>query len=440
MSNKGNEDTKWREDRSIFPPAKDIAEALQDLGKKKNAKKKNGEFQQIHFCPLLDKLALKLCNNITKTFNFPCGLTKNTTRGRLPLCKLLVIKRRAVDATECDPFFRQCVNDEKVFLFANDPATCGLEIVIDSFQEATRLQLLKKQDNRTNNDGLGLSCILLDPEHRGSVSGMVSKKKNRTKADVPGDPALHFFEKILSDCFANEAHQVPHPPSHHCDEFPEELKGSWDPNAPSIFENERDGAWLEAAWDDCVKPKHKKALDKWNEDTGGGDGSPTEFHKFCGADAWLVWVFCKDLDANFLLAQSAAGRMPRHLQIEGGFQEDVSSLGEDGGSGSGKRHKLMEEEFDEAKKQRHQMRSALTELTGILKRKKDDETVTGDEDPADKSPEQVTKHSRWLTDEKLLDSVSPATKEACTATVRRKRKEALKRLNDEDEEEEGGDV
>lgn len=33
-----------------------------------------------------------------------------------------------------------------------------------------------------------------------------------------------------------------------------------------------------------------------------------------------------DLEANFLLASSAGGRMPRHLQVEAGFEEDLLLL------------------------------------------------------------------------------------------------------------------
>ena len=77
-------------------------------------------------------------------------------------------------------------------------------------------------------------------------------------------------------------------------EFPEEEKGKWEPNSPAIFETERDAAWLKATWEEYIRPKYKKALDRWNKDTGGGDGTPSSFIDYCAGDRWLVWIFCVD--------------------------------------------------------------------------------------------------------------------------------------------------
>ena len=76
--------------------------------------------------------------------------------------------------------------------------------------------------------------------------------------------------------------------------------------------------------------KYKIVLDHWNKETGGGNGEPYSFVDYCDRDArWLVVVFLKDLEANFLLASNAGGRMPGHLQQESGFNDDdVSSFGE----------------------------------------------------------------------------------------------------------------
>ena len=355
------------------------------------------------------------------------GLTKNVSRGRVPLYKELVLKRRHVDVTDCHPFFHEQQSGGKVYLITNNTINCGVDVAIDSFQEASRIQFLKRQDNRTNNDGLRLCCILLDPSLRGSVTGIMYKKKNRTKSDVAGDPTLHFYETILGDKFSNSEYVVDLPPSSYYDEFPEEEKGAWDPNSPSIFESERDATWLKATWDDYVRKKYKAALDRWNKDTGGGDGSPTSFINFCGTDRWLVWVFCLDLEANFLLAQSAGGRMPRHLQTEAGFDE-VSSLGGDTdttSSASNAKRNRMEDELSKAKKQRVKISEPLDVITDML-RKKEPEAVGEDEES--KCLDQVQKYSAMLTDEKVLDSMSPESKEAYTNSLKRKRKDLLKKL------------
>jgi len=81
-------------------------------------------------------------------------------------------------------------------------------------------------------------------------------------------------------------------------------------------------------WFQYIKPKYRLALNKWNKDTGGGSGDVSEFINHCLCDRWLGWVFALDYEASFLLAASTCGMMPRHLQMESGF-DDVSELGDD---------------------------------------------------------------------------------------------------------------
>lgn len=59
----------------------------------------------------------------------------------------------------------------------------------------------------------------------------MTKQKTRTKADIPGDPVLHFFEDIVDD-FMKLDHVIQPPP----EEFSDEVKATWDPNHHSIFE------------------------------------------------------------------------------------------------------------------------------------------------------------------------------------------------------------
>lgn len=93
-------------------------------------------------------------------------------------------------------------------------------------------------------------------------------------SDTAGDSNLHFFELILNECFLNQSCQISNPPDAHHNEFPEEEKGKLNPNDLAIFEHPRKADWLKSTWDEHISPKYKKALDKWNKDTGGGDGTP----------------------------------------------------------------------------------------------------------------------------------------------------------------------
>jgi hypothetical protein len=83
----------------------------------------------------------------------------------------------------------------------------------------------------------------------------------------------------------------------------EEDKANWDTNDPSIIGYRRDVAALSSTWIDYVRPKYKKALDRWNKETGGGDGTALSFIDYCGGDKWLSVVFCKGIRHSLCVSQ-----------------------------------------------------------------------------------------------------------------------------------------
>ena len=83
----------------------------------------------------------------------------------------------------------------------------------------------------------------------------------------------------------------------------------------------RDGKWLLATWEEYTKPKYKEALSRWNKETGGGDGTLPSFANYA-CSAWLAWVFCLDSEFDFLLASCSEGRVPKHMNAEGGWEID----------------------------------------------------------------------------------------------------------------------
>ena len=273
---------RWKDNASVYPEAEEIVVALQDAGKRVVVKRKGSETYK-HKYPLDEKLANKIYGSIQKVIN-PEGLTQNITRGREPLLRDIIILRRSTDVHKTDPFFHRHGKDGKVLIISNDPAHAGIDKCIDHFQEYIYHQVNQKNSARTSNDGLRLGCILLDSRYRGSVGGIMSKKKDRKKSDITGDPVTHFFEQILKENFMESAYVAPRPPDNYYTMFPEEEKEAWDPNDSAIFEKERNALWLKATWEEYVRPKYKKLLDRWNKDTGGGDGTPTSFVDYCGSD------------------------------------------------------------------------------------------------------------------------------------------------------------
>jgi hypothetical protein len=414
---------QWKDSNAVYPSFDEIVKAMQDLGKHQVVKHKGKEVRQ-HRYPLVEKLAAKVYTSILAEFNNPEGLGKNVSRGKLTLARDIIIRRRHTDITEVDPLFHPYGKDGKVYLVTNSTVHAGLDVCLKSFQEATEATLRQKNTARTSNDGLRLGCILLDAQYRGSVSGIMSRKKTRQKSDVSGDPTAHFFEHILEEAYCNVNYQV-HPPSDcYYSEFPEEEKGTWDPNDAAIFEHERNGLWLKATWDEYVKPKYKRALDKWNKDTGGGDGTAPSFIDYCEGDRWLVYLFCKDIEANFLLASSAGGRMPKHLQVESGFTEEVSCLTEGAPSSAGKRAAL-EDELDRVKNSRARLETTLDRVCSYVEQR------NRSEDPIDRYIDKVSDYSQKIRDNSTLETMSPDSKELYVQTLKKRRKTLLQKLNED---------
>jgi hypothetical protein len=415
----------WKDNEAIYPPAEEIVTAMQDLGKKHVVKQKGREVT-VHKYPLVDRLAGKIYSSILALYNNPEGLTKNKTRGRQFIYKDIVQSRRHRDISETDPFFHQFGKDGKVFLITNDTRHAGIDVCIQNFQRSIEQQLMQKNTARTSQDGLRLGCILLDTQFRSSVAGIMTKRKDRKKSDIQGDPTDHFFEKILQECFSNADYVATPPSEMYLNDFPIDEVGAWDPNHPSTFEHERNTAWLRATWEEYLRPKYKKALDRWNKDTGGGDGTPLSFIDFCGGDRWLLYLFCKDIDANFLLANNAGGRIPRHLQVESGFNEDVSSLGEDVSGSASKRVVALEDELSEYKKQRKEISGAMDKLVGYLDSKKD----RNQNDSMDRYIKQAADYSEKMQDQNALNTMSPDSKEVYVNALKTRRKDVLKKMTE----------
>lgn len=418
--------TRWKDNPSIYPPAHEIAKGINDHG---NAGSKG------HRYPALEKLCLALFQSVSKTFGKPEGLDTNSTRGKRKIAEILLLKRKSVDIVETDPFFHPFGKDGKVFVLTNNPNNCGLDVVVDALQDCCQAQAQMKNVARTSNDGLRLGCLMLDPKYRGSVSKLMSNKKQRKSSDQTGDTTLHLFETFLED-FSDIGYHARTPAAEYHDQFPEDEKSNWDPNHISIFENERTGLWLKDTWEQYTKPKYKKALNKWNKETGGGDGTAPSFINYCAkGDRWLVWLFCIDKDTNFLIGSSCGGRMPRYLQMESGFVgEEVSSLDE-----SSKKELLLEEELDAARKQREELKQTTQEVRRYLHKKEQEEV----------SPSRDATKVRILSDmiENPPSSLSPDSKETCVEDIKEQRKDALERMkkrrrqehNDTDNNAEGAD-
>eukprot|EP00980_Cylindrotheca_fusiformis_P018205 scaffold5895_cov150-Cylindrotheca_fusiformis.AAC.2 len=367
--------SRWKDDTSIFPSLEFILECLQDQGQQiTKTDSTTGQTLKVARYKKLGKLATQVYQAIIKKFE-PEGLTKNISRGKDSLLKGLIGNRKEFCVSITPRSFHPYQQEGQVLAFCPTEPYAGLDRVIDQYQDWCSNNNASKRRAvvRTSNDGLRLACIMLDSKYRGSVSGILSKRLDRKKSDISGDTTTHFFQHILNESFLNPEYRVTAPSEF--DEFPEDERDNWDPNDEAIFQKVRTGEWLRETFDNYFRAKYKRALDKWNSDTGGGTGRPSSFVNFCGSDRWLVYVFCKDMEADFLLANSAGGRMPRHLQVESGFDNDATSVAvseistSDGFGSSNKKKKRnrVDEEIEECKIHRQKVDSHNSETRSMQK-------------------------------------------------------------------------
>ena len=190
---------KWSTCSAIYPSPEEIARALQDPGTVVEPKKSNKKGQRTYRYPRIEKLSRTVFTHIAKKLS--PGLTQNVTRGSKGIYSAIIEARKQVDVVEQHPFFLQYGKDGLVFLITNSPEHCGLNLIVDRFQES--IELLKRQKNaaRTSNDGLRLACVLLHPNNRAAVSGILTKRKDRKRSDIPGDSTTNLFEMLLTDYF-----------------------------------------------------------------------------------------------------------------------------------------------------------------------------------------------------------------------------------------------
>jgi hypothetical protein len=305
-----------QDDNELYPSFDTFMTAIQDAGKEKKAK--NKETGVVVF-PKIKKICLDIYRKIyARHRDRLSSLDKNDTRGAQKLEKVILLKRKKRDITEIDAAFAMYRDAEgSVYIISNDPNKFGLNLVLEAFENHIGQAVTKTMLNRTPDDAMRLVWILLDPENRATVQGILTGKKDQRRMDQSYCTTLAFFDEKASD-FNNPAYVVRSPQLLH-DIVDYE---TFDPNnvsfslmclsPSSMLKNyllepqadrisiQRDGKWLLATWEEYAKPKCKEALSRWNKETGGGDGTLPSFANYACAP-WLAWVFCLDSEFDFLL-------------------------------------------------------------------------------------------------------------------------------------------
>ena len=253
---------RWKDCAAIYPPSDDIYKALQDVGKLVPCRTKAGKEKGLKLTKydLIQKMAAHVYRKIKEIYR-PAGMTDNVSRGKHALVLDIVNSRKAFDTAEVMMEFHECNSNGKVLLIANEVPYAGLQMSVERFQNHIEDSVKKKEAQRTPDDGMRCTAIMLDPQYRGTVGGIMTNKKDRAKSDIAGDPVENFFNQAVID-FLNPDYQVKQPSEENVREFPDEDRSAWDPNNCVIMEHERDGKWLMDTWFQYVKPKYRHALNK----------------------------------------------------------------------------------------------------------------------------------------------------------------------------------
>ncbi|CAJ1968092.1 unnamed protein product, partial [Cylindrotheca closterium] len=436
----------------IYPPPKEIAEALQDAGVPSKSAK--GEMKYNY--PKLNKLAKKLFKGITTHFQ-DTGLGQNLARDSAPLLKAIIFCRRQISVTEAHPLFQPYGKDRMVFIIDNCEKTCGLQRPVMHFRTLTEQKKSKTKGFRSGDDGLRLGLCMLLPEYRSAVGLVLSGKKDRKMMDQSCDPSLALFEKIYDEAFMKRDRSFESLSEDYWKEMAElpQDKDRWNPNNPSIFEHKRGGAWLKETWERYLRPRYKAALGKWNKETGGGQGKPANFYRYCGkqCDEWLVWVFIKDMEKNFLLASPTGGQMPAHISVEAGFEsesedDDVRSTSSSSSvSSSGKRRANYNKKMAKRKKanrketavklaaadQQYSKISRMIDVAENLMKSMQSNMVANKTDTVASFVAEVDVCFEKLNNTAHLESMSPDSKESYKRFWNSRRKSYMARVKEADQ-------
>lgn len=299
--------------RQLYPPIDDFMKVLQDEGIiDKNSKHNTLKYNTI------DKFSIALFKSL-KLLNLPgITLSFNQTRGKGMITSQIIHLRKHTDKSSVYEELRNFgkKDSSKVYIIKNDIENCaGFDVLLKNIESIFQHLVVSSDNNRVANDALRVCGILLLPKYRGTVDGILNKKRqDRSKNDQPVDVEMSFFEEAVGD-FNDPEVVIAHPKKVSLLSESEKL----DPNDVTRIEIQRDGKWFRECWEIYFRSNYRKYLRKWNKTTGGGGGRSECFEDFCENHKWVCWVFLLDEENNFLLASTSSGNALKHLSNESGF-------------------------------------------------------------------------------------------------------------------------
>lgn len=332
------EETDFTRAKRYYPDLTEFMEALQEE-ETVDARSADGA---LHY-PKLSKVAGKVYK-LLKEGKFP-NLAANKTRAAREITQSFIRLRKLLDTTQVDDVFKsfaKATSDEsKVYIIRNDAEYFGFDLFLRNYSNHLASKVVQKQEDRTASDAIRVAAVMLAPENRKAVAGILSGVRDRAKSDQAVDPTKA-WAMLAVEQFKDLDFVVPRP----YEMDPQDVDGI-DPNDVSRITLDRTWQWFLETWRHYLKKKYKPAIRRWDKETGGGCHDAHEFSKFCDGNRWLVWVYMLDMENDFLLYSNAHGKPPSFVGTEGGFEEAIVSEmtvdddGDDGDAGTSVSHASM---------------------------------------------------------------------------------------------------
>ncbi len=229
--------------------------------------------------------------------------------------------RKLFGTTEVAEEFRRFANTEgKVYIIRNDSEYFDFDVFLHLHACHLQSKIVHKQEDRTPSDATRVAAVMLAPENRAAVAGILSGVRDRTKSDQSVDPTKA-WAILAVEQFKDSEFKVPKPDGMD----PEDVEDV-DPNDIQRISLPRDSQWFMDTWKHYLKKKYKVAIKRWDTETGCGSHESHEFSKFCDSNKWLVWVYLLDLSSGFLLLANAHGKPPSYVGMECGFEDSAGII------------------------------------------------------------------------------------------------------------------
>jgi hypothetical protein len=315
----------YSKDKRNYPELADLMVALQEEGKRDMKSP-----EEIFKWPKLVSLSGKVYDKM-KANSFP-GLGANRSRASNALAKCIVRLRKQVD--KCDVMAELQTygpsESSTVYILQNNLDCFGFDVVLANYGNHLNSRVVQKQEDRNASDAIRVAAVMFHPDNQAAVAGILSGNKDRAKSDQSVDP-VRAWAMVAIEMFKDIDFVVPTPDGMD----PADIEGI-DPNDVVRILMNRDPTWFLDTWRFYLKTKYKKAIKKWDKETGGGSHEAHEFSNFCDPGTrWLVWVYLMDIDHDFLLFSNAKGKPPQWVGNEAGFSSRRSADLQEGDGGSG---------------------------------------------------------------------------------------------------------